>query len=119
MRGSSLRERIRRGALLGMLTLVAAATYLEFVYDGPPSVFAVLLWILVVPMLLSATVEGLRGHPHYRTLSYAGFVGIGVLQYLDGEWLLLSGLFVLAGVVGLCYEVTHRTAPSSCLLVGA
>jgi hypothetical protein len=96
-----LRERIRPGALLFMLALIAAATYFEFVYYGPPTVYSVALWVVVVPMLLASTVTDLRSHPLYQPLLYGGFVVIGALQFLDGEWFLLAVLFVLAGVVGL------------------
>ena len=102
-----LRERIRPGALLFMLVFIAVATYFEFVYYAPPTVYSIALWV-VVPMLLASTVTGLRSHPLYQSLVYGGFVVIGALQYLDGEWFLLAALFILAGVVGLANEVRDR-----------
>lgn len=100
----TLLNRIRPGALLFMLLLVGAATYFEFVYAGPPTLYSVVLWIIVVPMLLAATVNGVRSHPLYQPLMYGGFIAIGTLQYLDGEWYLLAGLFVLCGIGGLVAE---------------
>ncbi|MFD1600543.1 hypothetical protein ACFSBX_16505 [Halobellus rarus] len=105
----SLKERIRPAALLFMSILIVAATYFEFVYYGPPTLYSVALWIIVAPMLLASTVTGVRSHPFYQPLAYAGFIAIGVLQYLGGEWFLLAGLFVLAGAVGLVVELRNRT----------
>ncbi|MBX0288556.1 hypothetical protein EGH22_19685 [Halomicroarcula sp. F28] len=101
----SLRERARPAALLVMLALIAAATYFEFVYYGSPTLYSVALWIIVVPMLLASTVRGMRSHPLYQTLVYSGFIAIGALQYLDDEWFLLAGLFVLGGTIGLALEL--------------
>ena len=101
----SLKERIRPAALLFMSILIVAATYFEFVYYGPPTVYSALLWVVVVPMLLASTVRGVRSHSLYQPLLYGGFVVIGVLQYLDGEWFLLAALFVVGGVVGLATEL--------------
>jgi len=92
-----------------MLAVVGAATYFEFVYSGPPTLYEVVLWILVVPLLLAATVDGVRSHPLYEPLMYGGFVAIGTLQYLAGDWVLLAGLFVLGGIVGLVSEFRSRT----------
>ena len=99
-----LRDQIRPGALLFMLAIIGAATYFEFVYYGPPTPYAVVLWIIVVPMLLATTVTGVRSHPLYQPLVYGGLVVIGALQYLGGEWVLLAGLFVLGGIGGLISE---------------
>ena len=101
----SLRERVRPVALLIMLVIVAAATYFEFVYYGPPTLYSVGLWIIAVPMLLASTMRGIRSHPLYQPLVYSGFIVIGTLQYLDDEWFLLAGLFVLGGTVGLASEL--------------
>ena len=103
--GSALRDRIRPGAFAFMLLLVGAATYFEFVYYGPASAYAVVLWIVAVPMLFAATVKGVRDHPLYRSVTYAGLLAIGVLQYLDGNWFFLAGLFVLAGADGHLSEL--------------
>lgn len=101
----SLGERVRPAALLFTSVLIAAATYFKLVYYGPPTVCSVGLWIIVVPMLLASTVRGLRSHPLYQPLLYSGFIAIGALQYLDGEWFLLAGLFVLGGTIGLAIEL--------------
>ncbi|WP_336339450.1 hypothetical protein [Haloarcula brevis] len=108
MSSSTFRERIRPKALLVMLAIVAIATYLEFVYLGQPNIFSVLIWIIVVPLVLSATVEGVRDHPLYQPIFYGALIAIGVLQYLDGEWTLLAGVFVLGGVIGLLSQVHNR-----------
>src|SRR6056297_1440797 len=97
----SLRERVRPAALLFMLIFIAAATYFEFVYYEPSTLYSVALWIIVVPMLLASTVRDIRSHPLYQPLVYSGFIAIGALQYLDGDWFVLAGLFVLSGAVGL------------------
>ena len=91
-----------------MLLLVGAATYFEFVYAGPPTLYSIVLWIIVVPMLFAATVRGIRSHPLYQPLMYSGFIAIGTLQYLDGEWYLLAGLFVLCGIGGLVAEFRDK-----------
>jgi len=101
----SLRQRVRPAALLVMLVLIVAATYFEFVYYGPPTLYSVALWIIVVPMLLASTVRGMRSHPLYQPLVYGGFIAIGALQYLNDEWVLLAGLFVLGGTIGLALEL--------------
>ena len=105
----SFRDRIRPRALLFMIVFVGGATYVEFVYFKPPSLYSVALWIVVVPLLFSTTVNGVRGHPLYQSLAYGGFIAIGVLQYLDGDWVLLSGLFILAGIVGLVSELRNQS----------
>lgn len=105
----SLQNRIRPWALLGILAFVGAATYFEFVYSGPPTPYAIFLWIIVVPLLLAAAVNGVRRHPLYQPLLYGSFVAIGTLQYLDGDWFLLAGLFVLGGVIGLILEFRDRS----------
>jgi len=97
----SLQNRIRPGATLLMLGVIGAATYFEFIYNGPPTVYSIVLWIVVVPMLLATTVDGVQDHPLYQPLLYAGFVLVGTLQYLDGHWFLLAGLFIICGVLGL------------------
>lgn len=109
--GPSLRDRIRPRVLL-MILLVGGATYVEFVYLGPPSLYSVVLWIIVVPLLFSTTVNGARNHPLYQPLVYGGFIAIGVLQYLDSDWFLLAGLFILAGIVGLVSELRNQYAPT-------
>lgn len=101
----SLRERVRPVALLIMVVIVAAATYFEFVYYGPPTLYSVGLWIIAVPMLLASTMRSIRSHPLYQPLVYSGCIVIGTLQYLDDEWFLLAGLFVLGGTVGLAIEL--------------
>lgn len=95
-----------------MLMLVGAATYFEFVYYGPSTLYSVVLWIIVVPMLFSATVSGVRSHPLYQPLMYGGFIAMGTLQYLDGEWQLLAGLFVLCGIIGLLAEFRNKNNPA-------
>ncbi|SDY80625.1 hypothetical protein [Halopenitus persicus] len=105
----TLRKRIRPAALLVMSTLIVAATYFEFVYYNSPTLYSVALWIIVVPMLLASTVTGVRSHPLYQPLVYGGFIVIGTLQYLDGEWFLLAVLFVLGGVLGLAVELRNQT----------
>lgn len=65
-----------------MLILVGAATYFEFVYYGPSTLYSVVLWIIVVPMLFSATVSGVRSHPLYQPLMYGGFIAIGTYSIL-------------------------------------
>jgi hypothetical protein len=92
-----------------MLVIIGAATYFEFVYSGPSTLYTVVLWIIVVPMLLAATVTGARSHPLYQPLMYGGFVAIGILQYLDGDWFLLAGLFVLGGIIGLVFKLRNRS----------
>lgn len=104
----TLENRIRPGAVLVMLVLVSAATYFEFVYYGPPTLYSVLLWIIVVPMLFVATVNGVRSHPLFQPLAYGGFIVMGTLQYLDGDWYLLAGLFVLGGIIGLLTEFRDK-----------
>lgn len=104
-----LQDRIRPGALLVMLAIVGASTYFEFVYNGPPTLYAVVLWIIVVPMLLISTVDGVRSHPLYQPLTYGGFIAIGALQYLNGNWFLLSWLFILCGMIGLVLELRNRS----------
>ncbi|WP_323677241.1 hypothetical protein [Halorubellus sp. PRR65] len=105
----TLREQVRPAALLVMSILIATATYFEFVYSGPPTLYSVVLWMIVVPMLLASTVTGVRSHPLYQPLAYGGFIAIGTLQYLDGEWFLLAILFVLSGIFGLAIEFRNRT----------
>ena len=105
----TFQKRVRPVALLVMSILIAAATYFEFVYYGSPTLYSVALWIIVVPMLLASTVTGIRSHPFYQPLVYGGFIVIGALQYLDGEWFLLAALFVLSGVLGLAVELRNRT----------
>ena len=95
-----------------MIVIVGGATYFEFVYSGPPSLYSVALWIIIVPLLFSATVDGVRSHYLYQPLMYGGFVAIGVLQYLDSDWLLLAGLFILAGIVGLVSELHDQYTPT-------
>lgn len=102
-----VQDRIRPGAALFMLAIIGAGTYLEFVYFGPPTLYTVLLWIVVVPMLLAATVRGVRTHPRYQPLMYGGFVAIGTLQYLEGDWVLLAGLFIAGGIIGLISELRN------------
>lgn len=96
--GPSLRDRIRPRVLL-MILLVGGATYVEFVYLGPPSLYSVVLWIIVVPLLFSTTVNGVRSHPLYQPLVYGGFIAIGVLQYLDSDWFLLAGCSYSQGLL--------------------
>lgn len=91
-----------------MLAIVSVATYVEFIYYGPPSPYAVVLWVIVVPMLLAGTVTGVQSHPLYQPLMYGGMIAIGTLQYLAGDWFILAGLFVLAGVVGVTAEIRRR-----------
>ena len=113
MSPSTLRERIRPRALLIVLAVVTIATYLEFVYLGQANAFSVLIWILVVPLLLAQTVEGVRDHPLYQPILYGVLIALGVLQYLNEAWTLLAGFLVLAGVVGLLFEVRSRLDTSS------
>ena len=101
---STLENRVNPTAVLVIVVLVGVATYFEFVYSGSPTLYSVVLWIIVVPMLFAATVNGVRSHPLYQPLMYGGFIAIGTLQYLDGDWYLLAGLFVLCGIVGLIAE---------------
>ena len=75
-----------------MLVFVAGATYVEFAYSGPPTLCSVAFWIIVVPLLFSTTVNGVRSQPLYQPLVFGGFIAIGVLQYLDGDWFLLAGV---------------------------
>lgn len=93
-----------------MTVFVGLATYVEFVYYPDVSAYTVALWLVVVPMLFAATVRGLRDHPLYQPFVYAGLAAIGVLQYLDGDWYLLAGLFVLAGSAGLVVELRDSDA---------
>ncbi|WP_225307885.1 MULTISPECIES: hypothetical protein [unclassified Haloarcula] len=58
-------------------------------------------------MLFAATVTGVRSHPLYQPLMYGGFVAIGTLQYLDGDWALLAGVFILGGIGGLLSELRN------------
>ena len=102
---TAFRSRIRPRLALVLSMVVAAATYFEFVYNGPATLYAVLLWIIVVPMLFATTVRGVQDHPLYWPLVSVGFVLIGVLQYLAGNWVVLAGLFALAGIVGLASQV--------------
>lgn len=95
-----------------MIVFVGAATYVEFVYSGRPNLYSVVLWIIVVPLLFSTIVNGVRSHPLYQPLVYGGFIAIGVLQYLDDDWFLLAGLFVLAGIVGLVSELRNQQSPT-------
>ena len=108
----SLQNRIRPGAVLVMVVLVGAATYFEFVYSGPATLYSVVLWIIVVPMLFAATVSGVRSHPFYHPLMYGSFITIGLLQYLDGDWYLLAGVFVLCGIIGLIFEFRNKNNPT-------
>ena len=96
-----------------MLAFVSVATYVEFIYYGPPSLYTVVLWILVVPMLLAATIKGWRSHPLYQPLMYGGMIAIGALQYLDGDWVILAGLFIIAGITGVAAEIRTRTKATS------
>jgi hypothetical protein len=96
-----------------MLLLVAGGTYVEFVYFGPPTLYSVVLWLIVVPLLLSTTVHGVRSHPLYQPLVYGSFIAIGVLQYLDTDWFLLGGLFILAGIVGFVSELRNQYSTRS------
>jgi hypothetical protein len=91
-----------------MLVLVGAASYFEFVYYGPPTLYSVVLWIIAVPLLFAATVNGIRSHPLYQPLMYGGFIAIGTLQYLDGNWHLLAGIFVFGGIIGLIAEFRNK-----------
>jgi hypothetical protein len=91
-----------------MVVLVGAATYFEFVYSGPATLYSVALWIIVVPMLFAATVSGVRSHPLYQPLIYGSFIIIGILQYLDGDWYLLAGVFALCGILGLISEFRNK-----------
>jgi len=110
---NTLKDRIRPAALLLMLVIVGAATYFEFIYYGPPSLYTVVLWVFVVPMLLVATVKGIRSHPLYQPLMYGGMIAIGALQYLDGDWFILAGLFVVAGIAGVAAETRTRMNTTS------
>ncbi|MDS0261063.1 hypothetical protein NDI56_16820 [Haloarcula sp. S1CR25-12] len=101
----TFRSRIRPGALLIVSLLVGAATYIEFVYYGPATLYAVILWIVVVPMLFAMTVQGVRDHPLYQPLVYVGFIAIGVLQFLADNWAVLAGVFVVAGLAGLASQL--------------
>jgi hypothetical protein len=101
---AALRRRIRPLRLCIVLLFVGGATYVEFVLQQSPSLPDIALWVIVVPLLLSTAVEGVRDHPLYQRALFSGFVVIGGAQYLDGEWVLLSMLFVLAGIVGLLLE---------------
>jgi hypothetical protein len=105
----ALQNRVRPGAALILLILVSTATYFEFVYYAPPTLYSVALWIIVVPMLFAATVTGIRSHPLYQPVVYGGLIAIGTLQYLDGEWYLLAGLFVVGGIIGLIAELRNKT----------
>jgi len=96
-----------------MLPIVIVATYAEFIYYGPPSLYTVVLWVFVVPMLLVATVKGIRSHPLYQPLMYGGMIAIGALQYLDGDWFILAGLFVVAGIAGVAAETRTRMNTTS------
>lgn len=98
---SPLRQRLHLGRAIGILLVVVGATYLEFVYQGPPSLYDVALWAIVVPLLFVVAVDGVRSHPRYQQLLYGGFIAIGALQYLDGDWGLVALLFVVAGIGGL------------------
>ncbi|WP_424003509.1 hypothetical protein ACOZ4I_04650 [Haloarcula salina] len=104
----TLQNRTRLGAVLVLVVLVGAATYFEFIYYGPPTLYDVVLWLIVVPLLFATTVNGVQNHPLYQPLLYVGFIAIGFLQYLDGDWFLLAGLFVLAGVLGVISEAWNR-----------
>ncbi|WP_254841337.1 hypothetical protein [Natronomonas marina] len=109
---STLRDRIRPGAFIVVVLLVGGATYFEFLVTEP-SPYSFLLWIILVPLLLvSAAVKGVRSHRLYRPLTFGSFIAIGVLQYLDGEWYLLAGLFVLAGIGGLISALLSRETPA-------
>lgn len=101
---NTLQNRIRPGAILVMTLLVGIASYLEFVYFGTPTLYSIVLWIIIVPLLFAATVIDAESHPLYQPLLYGGFIVIGTLQYLDGDWFLLAGLFVLCGIIGLIAE---------------
>ncbi|WP_255190788.1 hypothetical protein [Natronobeatus ordinarius] len=105
----TLQNRIRPGILLVIVAIVGAGTYFEFVYFGPPTLYTVVLWLIVVPMLLTATVSGIRNDPLYQPVMYGVFIAIGVLQYLDGNWFLLAGLLILYGVIGLGFELRNRS----------
>lgn len=95
-----------------MIVFVGGATYFEFVFSGPTTLYSVALWIIIVPLLFSATVTGVRSHPLYKPLAHGGFIAIGVLQYLGGNWFFLAGLFILAGIVGLVAEVLNQPSPT-------
>jgi hypothetical protein len=97
--------------VLVLTALVGTATYFEFAY-GRPSPYAVVLWVVAVPLLFSTAVRGVRDHPLYRPVAYAGFVVIGIVQYLGGEWVLLAALFVLGGAVGLVSRLRDRLRPA-------
>jgi hypothetical protein len=105
----NLRHRTRLGPVLVLVALTGAATYFEFIYYGPPTLYDVLLWLIVVPLLFATTVDGVQDHPLYQPLLYGGFIAVGTVQYLDGDWVLLAGLFVLAGVLGVISEAWSET----------
>ncbi len=94
-----------------LLVVVGAATYFEFIYTEF-TVYAVLLRLLVVPLLFASTVTGVRDQPLYKSLAYVGFIAVGVLQYLDGEWVLLAGVFILAGRAGLVADRLRQASPA-------
>ena len=98
---SALRDRIKPKWLVALLAIVVVATYAEFVWLGPPTVYDFALWLLVVPLLLSFAVAGVEEHSLYRPFLSVAIAGIGVLQYLDGEWQLLAAVFVFSGLFGL------------------
>ena len=104
----SLGDRIRPLPFVVVSLVVIAGAYVEVATGGPPTPYAIALWLVVVPLLFAATVDGVRSHPLYEPLFSAGLVAIGVLQYFDGAWQLLAALFVLAGVAGLAVELRRR-----------
>lgn len=109
----SLRHRLRPGRAIGIALVVIGATYVEFVHWGRPTGYDIALWLVVVPLLFSAAVDSVRLHPRYNQLMYTGFIAIGALQYLDGDWMFLAGLFVIRGVAGLVVEYRRWLLASS------
>lgn len=101
----NLREQIHPLSILIILSLMGIAAYFEFVYYSPTDIYMIVVWIIVVPLLLLATIDGIRSHPIFRFFSYFSFIIVGILQYMGSKRLYITVSFVVIGSIGIFYMV--------------
>lgn len=102
---SNLREQIHPFSILIVLSVIGVASYFEFVYYPETNIYIIVVWIIVVPLLLLATIDGFRNHPMFRFFSYLSFIIVATLQYMGGGELYIAALFAVAGSIGIFYMI--------------
>lgn len=82
-------------------TILGTGAFFDLIYFGPGSIYAVISWVVVVPLIFVATINGVPSQRWFRFLVALSLPVIGLLRYLDGEWRFLTIAFVTGGFIEL------------------